>query len=193
MKRGNRSPVRRIWKGLPNLTNKDDLSYLGLLFVGGGIAGWIYEMLFYRINDGMFIQRGQGLGPWLPIYGFGSVFICLLGIRVSDSKWKVFLLSAAVSSVLELVTGWVLYHLFGGLRWWDYNTEIWNWGNIGGYICLRSILLFSFAGLFLIYIALPLIGLLQDRVSDRVFHILGMVPAGLFLLDILGGYILRIW
>lgn len=178
---------------LRNLRDPDSLCCLSLLFAGGGIAGWIYEMLFYRINDGMFVERGQGLGPWLPIYGFGSVLICLLASRFEKSKTAVFLVSAAVSGILEFLTGWVLFHFFDGLRLWDYNTEIWNWGNINGYICLRSILLFAFAGVFLIYAALPMIGRLQERIPEKAFRAICLIPAVLFLIDIAGGYILRIW
>ena len=178
---------------LRNLRSIDNWCCLSYLFAGGGIAGWIYEMLFYRLNDGIFVRRGQGIGPWLPIYGFGSVLICLLAVRFRKSRTAVFLVSAGVSGVLEYLTGLALFHLFDGLRLWDYNTEIWNWGNIDGYICLRSVLLFAFAGVFLIYAAVPAIRSLADRLSARVFHLLGFTAAGLFLLDILGGYILRLW
>ena len=33
-----------------------------LLVVLGAMIGWVYEMLFYRIDQGHFIRRGQG-GP----------------------------------------------------------------------------------------------------------------------------------
>ena len=178
---------------LRDIRRIENLCCLSLLFAGGGIAGWIYEMLFYRINDGMFVTRGQGFGPWLPIYGFGSVFISLLGIRLKKSKPSVFLASALISGGLEYITGWFLYHFFGGLRLWDYNTEIWNWGNIDGFICLRSVLLFAFAGLFLIYAAIPLIRSLSDRLPRKAFYILSLVPGILFLIDCLGAYILRLW
>lgn len=178
---------------LRDIRRIENLCCLSLLFAGGGIAGWIYEMLFYRINDGMFVTRGQGFGPWLPIYGFGSVFISLLGIRLKKSKPSVFLASALISGGLEYITGWFLYHFFDGLRLWDYNTEIWNWGNIDGFICLRSVLLFAFAGLFLIYAAIPLIRSLSDRLPRKAFYILSLVPGILFLIDCLGAYILRLW
>ena len=171
----------------------DKICCLALIFTVFGIVGWVYEMLFYRINDGMFVERGQGLGPWLPIYGFGAVFICLFAIRFRKSMPAVFLMSALVSGVVEYLTGWVLYTFFDGLRLWDYNTEIWNWGNINGYICLRSILLFAFAGVFLIYAALPMIGRLQERIPEKAFRAICLIPAVLFLIDIAGGYILRIW
>ena len=178
---------------LRNLRDPDSLCCLSLLFAGGGIAGWIYEMLFYRINDGMFVERGQGLGPWLPIYGFGSVLICLLASRFEKSKSAVFLVSAAVSGILEFLTGWVLFHFFDGLRLWDYNTEIWNWGNIGGYVCLRSVLLFAFAGVFLTYICVPMISRISCKIPKTLFYLIGFVPGALFIIDILGGYILRLW
>lgn len=174
----------------------NDLCTLAMLFVGGGIAGWIYEMLFYRINDGMFVRRGQGLGPWLPIYAFGSVFIWLLADRFRERRHGVpiiFLISAATSGILEFVTGWVLYHLFGGLRLWDYNTEIWNWGNIGGYVCLRSVLLFAFAGVGLVCFAAPFIRQLSRRLPPMVFYLISLAPAALFLADIAAGYLLKAW
>ena len=141
---------------LRDLREIDNLCCLALLFAGGGIVGWIYEMLFYRINDGMFVQRGQGLGPWLPIYGFGSVFICLLAVRFEKSKIAVFLVSALVSGVLEYATGWVLYNLLGGLR-------------------------------------IPAIEWMADRIPVKAFRVISFVPAVLFLIDIVGGYILHVW
>ena len=36
-----------------------------LVFIIGCIAGWIYEMAFYRIDLGHFVKRGQGMGPWV--------------------------------------------------------------------------------------------------------------------------------
>lgn len=178
---------------LKDLRNKDTICCLALIFWVFGIVGWIYEMFFYRLNDGMFVQRGQGLGPWLPIYGFGAVFICLFAMRFKKSVLAVFLMSALVSGVVEYLTGWFLYTFFDGLRLWDYNTEIWNWGNINGYICLRSILLFAFSGVFLIYIAVPMAGKLRDLLSEKLFRAVCLLPAALFLIDIVGGYFLRIW
>ena len=178
---------------LKDLRKGDTICCLALIFTVFGIVGWIYEMLFYRINDGMFVERGQGLGPWLPIYGFGAVFICLFAIRFRKSMPAVFLMSALVSGVVEYLTGWVLYTFFDGLRLWDYNTEIWNWGNIGGYICLRSILLFAFGGLFLVYIAVPLIRGLSRMLPTTLFRVVSLLLPVLFLIDIVGGYLLKIW
>lgn len=164
---------------------------LMLLFVTGGISGWLYEMGFYRINFGYFVKRGHGLGPWLPIYAFGSLMILFAASRFRKRPWAVFLVCAGVTGLLEYLTGWVLYTFFGGLRLWDYNTEIWNWGNIGGYICFRSILVFALAGLALVYLIFPLLCRLAERTGRTFFACLSTIPFAAFVIDMFVGYFVK--
>ena len=60
------------------LSFKSVISIICLLFVIGGIFGFIYEELFYKIDLGYFVKRGSTFGPWIPIYGYGSILIVLL-------------------------------------------------------------------------------------------------------------------
>jgi len=106
-----------------------------------GILGFIYEVLFYRIDLGYFVKRGSTIGPWIPIYAIGGSLIYLLTYRFKDKPFLVFIMICLITGTLEFVTGYALYN-FLGIRLWDYNVEIWNFGNIGGYICLRSVLFF---------------------------------------------------
>ena len=171
--------------------NFDIITIIGIflmLYVVGGISGWLYEMGFYRINFGYFVRRGHGIGPWLPIYGFGTLFILICTFLVREKPLYVFLVSAAVTGILELVTGWCLYHFFNGLRLWDYNTEIWNWGNIGGYVCFRSVAVFAFAGLLVVYVVFPLVCGLAENLSRLAFLVISWIPGLLFLADYIYGY-----
>ena len=154
-----------------------------LLFAACSVFGWVYEMLFYRIDRGRFIKRGQGLGPWLPIYGFGGLGLALLTWDRALSPLPVFLLSVIGSGILEFAAGWALYTFCGGLRLWDYNTEIWNWGNIGGYICLRSVLLFGIAGVFLVCIIAPVLIRLVAQFSRAAMHTFCCALIGIWLAD----------
>ncbi|WP_279232011.1 putative ABC transporter permease [[Clostridium] hylemonae] len=43
-----------------------------MFFAFSGI-GWIWEVILHIIEDGMIINRGVMTGPWLPIYGMGSL------------------------------------------------------------------------------------------------------------------------
>lgn len=155
-----------------------------MLFVLSGIFGFIYEELFYKIDLGYFVKRGTTYGPWIPIYGFGGIFILSFANRFRKSPIKVILLSGIISGILEFLTGYVLF-TFLNIRLWDYNTEIWNFGNIGGYICLRSILFFAFSGLFLIYFMHPIIQELATKCNKKIFTIISIVPAIIFIIDII--------
>ena len=162
-----------------------------LTFLAGCVIGWIYEMCFYRIDMGYFIKRGQGFGPWLPIYGVGSLAITLLFYKHKDSPAIVLSGSVVATGTIEFITGWALFHFGNGLRLWDYNVEIWNWGNIGGYVCLRSVMLFGISGLLLVYILIPIIGRCVLEIRREILTPLVMILAILFTTDIVFGYFIR--
>ena len=155
-----------------------------LAFVIGGIIGFIYEEIFYKIDLGYFVWRGSTFGPWIPVYGFGSVVLAIITEKVKKHPFWTFALCLIGSFVLEFGTGFVLDKVFG-LRLWNYYDEIWNWGNIGGYVCFRSIALFTLAGMFLRYTLLPLLEKFVVRIGDKKATILSISLSSLFILDII--------
>ena len=163
-----------------NTTQLTDL--LILVMVASGISGFIYELLFYRIDLGYFVKRGSSYGPWIPIYAFGGLAYAILVYRFKESPLRVFLLSVLVSGILEYVTGWVLYNVFD-TRLWDYNTEIWNFGNIGGFVCLRSVFVFGLAGLMLIYVVIPMLAKLINLFDPAITNAVCLILGALFALD----------
>ena len=154
-----------------------------LVFTFGGIFGFIYEELFYLVDLGYLTKRGTTFRPWIPIYGFGAVLIILVANRLQKHPVAAFAVSSVICGTLEYITGYVLFHV-GGIRLWDYNTEIWNWGNIGGFICARSVLFFGVSALFLLYLVHPFILRLQERCGRTAFYVISVVPATLFVADI---------
>lgn len=156
-----------------------------MIFVFGGIFGFVYEELFYRIDLGYFVKRGITWGPWIPIYGFGAVLIALSTDRLKKNPFFVFILSASATGILEFLAGYLLFHCLG-VRLWDYNTEIWNWLNIGGYVCLRSVLFFGISALFLQYIIQPLFLRLLETNRHAVRPV-AVTLSALFATDILIG------
>ena len=162
-----------------------------LLFFIACVIGWIYEMLFYRIDTGGFIKRGQGFGPWLPIYGFGALSIVALTSKKKFSITGIFLISAVGSAIIELVAGWALFTFGNGLRLWDYNTEIWNWGNIGGYVCIRSVLLFAIMGTLFYYLIIPKVTALASKFKLSVLTAVTLPIAIIFFTDLIIGYLIK--
>lgn len=154
-----------------------------LIMVCSGVFGFIYEELFYRIDLGYFTKRGSSYGPWIPIYVFGGAAYTLLVYNYKENPLLVFLLCVVVSGIMEYVTGWVLYNVFH-TRLWDYNTEIWNFGNIGGYICLRSVLFFGVSGLLLIYAVIPILIKVTEAADPAVLTVVRRALAAAFIIDI---------
>ena len=159
-----------------------------MVFTTGGIFGFIYEILFYRIDLGHFVKRGVTFGPWIPIYGFGAVLVILTTRHLKRRPAAVFFISALGCGALEFIAGFLLKHAMN-LRLWDYNIEIWNWGNIGGYICARSVLFFGLSALLLQYIIYPFLERLSERCTERGLLIVAVIPGTLFVLDILASLI----
>ncbi len=164
------------------LNKKEKICLLLFIFVISGVFGFLYELLFYRIDLGYFVKRGSTFGPWIPIYGFGGVLITILTYRFSKKTLLVFLTSMGISGVLEYATGYILDCYFH-LRLWNYNTEIWNFGNINGYVCLRSVLFFGLSGIFLVKVIIPLIK--KYLVPKKYSLVTSIIFGSLFMLDIL--------
>ena len=137
-----------------DISKRDITNLFMLIMISSGIFGFIYETIFYRIDLGYFVKRGSTYGPWIPIYVFGGLFITLLTYKYKDKPLMVFIIGMLVSGLLEYGTGYYL-DKYMGIRLWNYYEEICNFGNINGYICLRSVLFFGFSSLILIYLIIP--------------------------------------
>jgi uncharacterized membrane protein len=154
-----------------------------LIIVIGGIFGFVYEYIFYYFNGGMkaFYWRGGNFLPWINIYAIGGLIVYKLTYQHRNSPLKVFLTSLISCGVLEFISGWGLARF--GLRYWNYNNEILNLGNINGYICLRSILFFGISGVFFIYVIVPFCFYLAKNMSKKHFMIMSISLCTIFLFD----------
>lgn len=175
-----------------NYINKDykfdKLTMIGiicLIIVISGIFGFVYEFIFYYFNSGMksFYMRGGNFLPWINIYAIGALFIYFLTFNKRKNPILVFLLSTLICGIIEYIGGWGLYTCFSGFRCWDYNTEILNFGNIGGFICLRSVLFFGLSSLLLIYVIVPFCFYLANKMNRKIFLMISISLCSIFLID----------
>lgn len=156
---------------------KTKIGIILMLISISGLFGFIYEFIFYYFNGGMkeFYYRGGNFLPWIDIYALGALIIFFL-TRNTKSKLKVFLISLISCGVLEYLAGYLIYIFQNGARYWDYNTEILNFGNINGFICLRSVLFFGLSGVILMYIIMPFIYKLADKKHFIIYsYIIGII------------------
>ena len=162
---------------------RDFLFIVLMIGVFSAIGGFVYETIFYRLAWGYFVKRGTTFGPWIPIYGAGGIFMTVSIWRFQKNPLAVFLISFFVCGLLEFLVGFVLFHCFDGIRLWDYNSEPWNFGNIGGYVCFRSVFVFGLAGLVLIYAVIPMLARVIKLFDPAFVNAVCLTLGAVFALD----------
>lgn len=155
------------------------------IFVCGGVYGFIYETIFYYLNDGAIFRRGSAFGPWIQIYAIGSVMILFLCYDLRKNCLLVALVSGLSAGVLEYIAGYLMFHFGNGFRSWDYNVEKWNWGNIDGFVCFRSVAVFAVSGLILVYVLVPLYKWAEKRIGLELLFTISLILFTIAALDII--------
>lgn len=122
-----------------------------LCFFIYAILGWCVEVIYATVNSGKFVNRGFLNGPYCPIYGFGVLIVVLCLSPVSGSLIPLFFGSVVLTTMLELVTGFLLEKIFHA-HWWDYSNEHFQ---LGGYICAKFSLLWGIACVLVMRVVHP--------------------------------------
>ena len=161
------------------------IGVLCFIVVFAGCFGWLYEFIFYFFNSGMktFYYRGANFLPWINIYATGAIMIIFLTKKFKKNPLLVFLIAAISTGILEYIAGYLMYEWNNGIRCWDYNTEILNFGNINGFVCLRSVVSFGLSALLLIYAVVPFFMYISQKSSKKMFLIISISLCSLFLID----------
>ncbi|MCQ2815141.1 MAG: putative ABC transporter permease [Bacilli bacterium] len=138
-----------------------ELIKLSTLFVIGSLLGYIIEVIYKRvISKKKWTNPGFLKGPYLPIYGFGtivlyeisSVLISLLNVPKPLEVIIVILTFGILLTLLELLTGIIFLKRFN-LRLWDYSKRR---SNLNGLICLRYSVYWTILGAGYFYLLHPL-------------------------------------
>ena len=144
-----------------------------LLFFAFSFVGWLWEVMLHVVSDGVFVNRGVLHGPWLPIYGAGSILILLVLNRLRGKPVAEFFAAIVLCGVVEYATSWLLEVTQNGMKWWDYSGYFLN---LNGRICAEGLLAFGLGGMAVVYAAAPLLDNLIRRLPRRV-----LLPAALCL------------
>ena len=116
-----------------------------------------------------FYYRGGNFLPWINIYAIGAIIVYLFTYKIRKKPGMLFIISLVTCGLLEYVSGLCIYIIGNGLRYWNYNTEILNFGNIQGFVCLRSVLFFGISSLFLMYVIVPGCFYLAKKLPSNMF------------------------
>lgn len=162
-----------------NTLKKNTFDYYILLFFLISVSGWLWEVCIYLIREHRFVNRGILIGPWLPIYGAGSLFLFFILRNFRRNPLWVFIISMTVCSVLEYFSGYMLERMWG-VKWWDYSGMPLN---LEGRICLMSCLMFGVGGIFLIFFFIPLYTALYNKLSPKMKLTISLILLVLFVMD----------
>lgn len=146
-----------------------------LVIVITGCVGWLVEFIFYYIDHGTLHWKGGNFLPWINMYSVGAFIVYVLTYKFRDKPLYVFITSVIFLGLFEFLTGFTLYRFFG-IRYWDYKNEVLN---IGGYVCLTSLIFVGIGGVFVMNFLVPLLTKISRSQSKKIFL---MISIGLCVL-----------
>lgn len=151
-----------------------------LMFFAFSFVGWLWEVSLHIITDGVFVNRGTMHGPWLPIYGFGAIYILIFLNRFRKNIFVEFLGAVILSGFVEYMTSWYL-EATKGMRWWDYTGYFLN---LNGRICGEGLLVFGLGGIAVVYVIAPLLDRQISRIKSRQVIAACVILLALYNVDV---------
>lgn len=150
------------------------------MFLGISLFGWLWEVGLFLVSYGVLANRGSLHGPWLPIYGAGSVLILVLLYRLRERPALEFTAAVVLCGFLEYMTSLVMEISTGGTKWWDYSGYFLN---LDGRICAEGLLVFGLGGMAIVYVVAPLLDNLLRKVNQKVLMAVCSVLMVVFAAD----------
>ncbi len=115
------------------------------------VLGWVLEVVYRSLHNRRFVNPGLLKGPYLVLYGTGSIILIESVLMTHESSFIVKALVYFIATTgLELASGLIAQYFFH-IRLWDYSDQRFQYK---GYICAKfSIywILLAFAFEFFVY------------------------------------------
>ncbi len=168
------------------------LLYL-FLFIFGSMLGWVIEVLFRRFCSAKkWVNPGFNKGPWLPLYGFGTVlmftmcFVCVSFLPsnlvfynpLGNLFGKDVISGPTVADLLPIILMWIsmvlLEFIAGVIFVKGFHVKLWDYsnmkGNIMGIICPVFTLIWGMVAVIYYYAINPF---LYKLASDMYIYMFG--------------------
>lgn len=158
------------------------------LFFIGAMIGWCIEVLFRRFFTAKkWINPGFLTGPYLPLYGFGTVGLFAIsnipihtGIAAVDAIIIILIMGVAMT-LIEYIAG-LIFIKGMNIKLWDYSDR---WGNIQGLICPLFSLFWLLIGVFFYFVlAEPLLKMTSWFENNISFAFFVGIVLGVFAVDV---------
>lgn len=173
-----KSTKQRKWLSFDYKRDYNIWDLILIFFIISGI-GWIWEVFLHLCEFGNFVNRGTLYGPWLPIYGAGSVVLLIVLKKYRKNPFIYFVLAMVVCGFIEYGTS-IYLELVHHMAWWDYTGFFLN---LNGRICLEGLLIFGVGGTVVTYIVAPFIANLLDKIKKNYKVIICIILVSLITCD----------
>ena len=157
-----------------------DFQYYFFLFIVYSIIGWIIEVIEKLVECKRFINRGFLIGPWLPIYGVGSLLITIFLQKYEHDPMVLFVMGMVICSILEYITSFVMEKVFKA-RWWDYSDDRFN---INGRVSFNTMIPFGLLSVVLVCFLTPWITSLYNLINNHHLTIINIIVFIIFITDV---------
>lgn len=144
------------------------------VFIIGSTAGYLMELFYTKLFKKIWHNAGFLKGPYLPLYGFGSVIIYLI-CSLNTGFVVRFFMFFTLLSFLEYLTGYIFIKKLG-YNYWDYSKRK---HNINGLICPLFSFIWATIGSVFYYTIYPLF---QSGMPEW-FTLLTLIILGIIVID----------
>ena len=160
----------------------NDILIIFLMFIIYSTIGYIVEVCYSYFETKKFtLNRGFLLGPYIPIFGVGSIAITLFLTKYKNDLLIIFVIGAVLSALIEYITSVILEKIFK-LRWWDYSKYKYN---INGRICLEVAALFGIGAVVIIKLFNPIFYKILLQIPQNYIIIISILLFIIFITDLI--------
>ena len=153
---------------------------LFLLFFIYSFIGYIVESTSVSIMEKkVVLNRGFLVGPYIPIFGYGSMAMILTLQKYKGDIIALFIMSMTVCLTIEYLCSLIAEKIFH-LCWWDYSDKKFN---INGRICLQNGVLFGLAGVIVVEYLNPCLENLILLLPNNIMVIISIILSIIFYAD----------
>lgn len=148
-------------------------------FVIYSFLGWILESIVRTICERKIINTGFLIGPFCPIYGFGTIIMILFLNGFKNNIFLLFFISIILLTSWEYIVGVLLETLFH-TKYWDYSDHKFNYK---GRICLTNSIAWGVLGVLFINYIHPFMIQILGYVDFIYIAIIATIIAVILLID----------
>lgn len=162
-----------------------ELLWLYMLY---SFIGWCGEVAVAAVKRHRFVNRGAVSGPFCPVYGLGASAVAVFLPELRVNPFFLFLGGMVVNTFVEYATGRIM-EMSLHKKWWDYSDQKFN---LGGYVCLKTSVLWGLCTVLMIYVLNPVFTGLVGMIPVFWGEIILWVLWGLLIVDFIGT-VIAVW